>query len=77
MSTEIEREKLFLSAPKFAVVGASKDQSKFGTKVYLKFEFHCPVLADTSTTAGTPVVSGAGQGCDSRTSRTASLCDLT
>ncbi|KII92700.1 hypothetical protein PLICRDRAFT_37492 [Plicaturopsis crispa FD-325 SS-3] len=33
MSTEIEREKLFLSAPKFAVVGASKDQSKFGTKV--------------------------------------------
>lgn len=28
-----ETKKLFLSAPKYAVVGASKDQSKFGTKV--------------------------------------------
>ncbi|KDQ14216.1 hypothetical protein BOTBODRAFT_55657 [Botryobasidium botryosum FD-172 SS1] len=26
-------QKLFLSSPEFAVVGASKDQSKFGTKV--------------------------------------------
>ncbi|OBZ71056.1 hypothetical protein A0H81_09325 [Grifola frondosa] len=26
-------QKLFLSSPRFAVVGASKDQSKFGTKV--------------------------------------------
>ncbi|KAI0081986.1 NAD-P-binding protein [Panus rudis PR-1116 ss-1] len=26
-------KKLFLSSPKYAVVGASKDQSKFGTKV--------------------------------------------
>ncbi|KIY67895.1 NAD-P-binding protein [Cylindrobasidium torrendii FP15055 ss-10] len=29
----LETKKLFLSAPKYAVVGASKDQSKFGTKV--------------------------------------------
>jgi hypothetical protein len=27
-------QKLFLSSPYYAVVGASKDQSKFGTKVY-------------------------------------------
>ncbi|KAI0065998.1 NAD-P-binding protein [Artomyces pyxidatus] len=28
-----EIQKLFLSSPRFAVVGASKDQTKFGTKV--------------------------------------------
>ncbi|TFY71626.1 hypothetical protein EVG20_g1374 [Dentipellis fragilis] len=34
MSTNItEIGKLFLSSPRFAVVGASKDQNKFGTKV--------------------------------------------
>jgi hypothetical protein len=27
------KQKAFLSSPKFAVVGASKDQKKFGTKV--------------------------------------------
>jgi hypothetical protein len=29
------KQRLFLSAPRFAVVGASKDQSKYGTKVEL------------------------------------------
>ncbi|KAJ2987927.1 hypothetical protein NUW54_g9280 [Trametes sanguinea] len=29
----VEVQKKFLSSPKYAVVGASKDQSKFGTKV--------------------------------------------
>ncbi|THH23207.1 hypothetical protein EUX98_g7967 [Antrodiella citrinella] len=33
MSGAVEIQRLFLSSPKFAVVGASKDQSKFGTKV--------------------------------------------
>lgn len=29
----LEKQKLFLSSPQFAVVGASTDQSKYGTKV--------------------------------------------
>ncbi|GJJ06641.1 hypothetical protein Clacol_000835 [Clathrus columnatus] len=33
MTTISQKEHLFLSSPQFAVVGASKDQSKFGTKV--------------------------------------------
>ncbi|KAF5351918.1 hypothetical protein D9756_007648 [Leucocoprinus leucothites] len=33
MTTAQEIKKKFLSSPNFAVVGASKDQSKFGTKV--------------------------------------------
>ncbi|EMD33784.1 hypothetical protein CERSUDRAFT_56617 [Gelatoporia subvermispora B] len=33
MSGVVEVKKVFLSSPKFAVVGASKDQTKFGTKV--------------------------------------------
>ncbi|KAI0358631.1 NAD-P-binding protein [Trametes cingulata] len=33
MSSLIEIQKKFLSAPRYAVVGASKDQSKYGTKV--------------------------------------------
>lgn len=31
--TLIEKEKTFLSSPRFAVVGASADKAKFGTKV--------------------------------------------
>ncbi|KAH9961541.1 NAD-P-binding protein [Russula dissimulans] len=31
--TAAEIQKLFLSSPRYAVVGASKDQSKYGTKV--------------------------------------------
>ncbi|KAI9067335.1 NAD-P-binding protein [Trametes sanguinea] len=33
MTSLVEVQKKFLSSPKYAVVGASKDQSKFGTKV--------------------------------------------
>ncbi|KAI0823422.1 NAD-P-binding protein [Trametes gibbosa] len=33
MSSLVEVQKKFLSSPKYAVVGASKDQTKFGTKV--------------------------------------------
>ena len=33
MPGTIEVKKKFLSSPKYAVVGASKDQTKFGTKV--------------------------------------------
>ncbi|TDL24286.1 NAD-P-binding protein, partial [Rickenella mellea] len=33
MATVVEIQKLFLSAPRYAVVGASKDQTKYGTKV--------------------------------------------
>lgn len=33
MATLTQIQNLFFSSPKFAVVGASKDQSKFGTKV--------------------------------------------
>ncbi|KIP06102.1 hypothetical protein PHLGIDRAFT_19525 [Phlebiopsis gigantea 11061_1 CR5-6] len=33
MAAFAEIKKTFLSAPKYAVVGASKDQTKFGTKV--------------------------------------------
>lgn len=33
MTTAQEIKKKFLSSPNFAVVGASKDQSKFGTKI--------------------------------------------
>ncbi|KAI0798566.1 NAD-P-binding protein [Irpex lacteus] len=36
MSGSEEQKKAFLSQPRFAVVGASKDETKFGTKV-LKF----------------------------------------
>lgn len=31
--TVVELQKYFLSLPRYAVVGASKDESKFGTKV--------------------------------------------
>lgn len=33
MRTLAEIQRAFLAAPRFAVVGASKDQAKFGTKV--------------------------------------------
>ncbi|KAJ7467146.1 NAD-P-binding protein [Mycena latifolia] len=33
MANAAEIQKLFLSSPYFAVVGASKDQTKFGTKI--------------------------------------------
>ena len=33
MTTALAKQRLFLSSPRFAVVGASKDPSKFGTKV--------------------------------------------
>ncbi|KAJ7091983.1 NAD-P-binding protein [Mycena belliarum] len=33
MSSPAEIQKLFLSSPHYAVVGASKDQTKFGTKI--------------------------------------------
>ncbi|GBE80456.1 hypothetical protein SCP_0301710 [Sparassis crispa] len=33
MSGSVETKKVFLSSPQYAVVGASKDQTKFGTKV--------------------------------------------
>ncbi|EGO00388.1 hypothetical protein SERLA73DRAFT_136245 [Serpula lacrymans var. lacrymans S7.3] len=33
MASSIDKQKHFLASPKFAVVGASTDQSKFGTKV--------------------------------------------
>lgn len=33
MSSLVATQKTFLSQPHFAVVGASKDQSKYGTKV--------------------------------------------
>lgn len=33
MPTTAEIQRLFLSSPRYAVVGASKDQSKYGTKV--------------------------------------------
>ena len=33
MGTQADVKKKFLSASKYAVVGASKDQTKFGTKV--------------------------------------------
>ncbi|KIK41263.1 hypothetical protein CY34DRAFT_85730 [Suillus luteus UH-Slu-Lm8-n1] len=33
MTSSIQKQKLFLSFPHFAVVGASTDKSKFGTKV--------------------------------------------
>ncbi|KAM5530531.1 hypothetical protein V8D89_015808 [Ganoderma adspersum] len=33
MSSLTEIQKTFLSVPKYAVIGASKDQTKFGTKV--------------------------------------------
>ncbi len=33
MSGSEEQKKAFLSQPHFAVVGASKDETKFGTKV--------------------------------------------
>ena len=33
--TLVDTQRLFLSAPKYAVVGASKDRQKFGNKVSL------------------------------------------
>ncbi|KAF8530503.1 NAD(P)-binding protein [Hysterangium stoloniferum] len=42
MSTEIK--KLFFSSTEFAVVGASKDQTKFGTKVLKWYKDHDKVV---------------------------------
>jgi hypothetical protein len=39
MTNTIQKQKLFLSSPYYAVVGASTDQSKFGTKVLLVSTF--------------------------------------
>ena len=42
----------FLSAPKYAVVGASKDQTKFGTKVSsfrISIRTRMRTIADTTT----------------------------
>lgn len=43
MATVAQKQRLFLSSPQFAVVGASKDQSKFGTKVRYPFFLHVPL----------------------------------
>ncbi|KAF8590917.1 NAD(P)-binding protein [Ramaria rubella] len=40
MSTVKEIQQRFMSSPQFAVVGASKDQSKFGTKVLKWYKEH-------------------------------------
>jgi hypothetical protein len=45
--TVAEIQKLFLSSPRYAVVGASKDQSKYGTKVRGMI-YLCPPLAKTA-----------------------------
>jgi len=42
MSTEIK--KIFFSSTEFAVVGASKDQSKFGTKVLNWYKVHDKIV---------------------------------
>ena len=54
MGTQADVKKKFLSASKYAVVGASKDQTKFGTKVrdFLlnKFELrYGPILTSIPT----------------------------
>lgn len=40
MSTLAQKQKAFLSSPQYAVVGASKDQTKFGTKVLKWYQAH-------------------------------------
>jgi hypothetical protein len=37
MATKLARQQLFLGAKHYAVVGASKDQTKWGTKVNIDF----------------------------------------
>lgn len=46
MSNTLELKKAFLSQPHFAVVGASKDATKFGTKVCLLYPTAHRSMAD-------------------------------
>ncbi len=54
----VEIQKVFLSSPKFAVVGASKDQTKYGTKVGESIVTG-PLFRLTSSASGFKVVLGA------------------
>lgn len=75
-----EVKRLFLSSPKFAVVGASKNQSKFGTKVG-SLPTALRLIARQSTKlrlihrnrTGSEMVPGPQQGRDPRASCTSSL----
>ncbi|KZP34446.1 NAD-P-binding protein [Athelia psychrophila] len=58
--TLIEKQKLFLSSPQFAVVGASADKTKFGTKVLQWYQAHSktvtPVHPKNDELEGIPAV---------------------
>ena len=67
MSSLTSIQKTFLSAPHHAVVGASKDQSKFGTKVRIPTIVREGCATDQRRLCiGFEVVPGEEQGCDSR-----------
>ena len=55
--TVAEIQKLFLSSSRYAVAGASKDQSKYGTKVRTIIPRVSSLLTQTDV-AGFAVVSG-------------------
>ena len=56
--TTAEIQKLFLSSPRYAVVGASKDQSKYGTKVRTHHFWSTGGSVASVVIAGFAVVSG-------------------
>ncbi len=66
MSSLTDIQKKFLSAPLYAVVGASKDQSKYGTKV--GFLQQASRIRSLIMPSGTEVVPGQKQGRDSGSS---------
>jgi len=70
MTTEVTRaiQKAFLASPFFAVVGASKDQSKYGTKVRLGNACLTNRLHPSLLSSGGPeLVQSALVQCDTRT----------
>lgn len=62
-----DQKKAFLAAPHYAVVGASKDETKFGTKVRVRL---CAIpRASLTRPAGAEVVHGTRQGGHARAPR--------
>ena len=58
MPGSVEIKKVFLSSPRFAVVGASKDQTKYGTKVLRSFRYLATTILAHNFLSGFEVVSG-------------------
>lgn len=70
MTTINPIQKTFLASPYFAVVGASKDQSKYGTKVVAVLISSCPLsYSEIKNITGPQLVQNSQVQCYSSTPR--------